>query len=34
VSPFGPLKVSMAKALNSKPTDTIQVFQFTFGGAF
>ncbi len=34
VSPFGPLKISAAKALKSKPGDSTQTFQFTFGGAF
>ncbi|MDP1718302.1 MAG: outer membrane protein assembly factor BamA, partial [Burkholderiales bacterium] len=34
VSPFGPLKISMAKPLNAKTGDSSQVFQFTFGGAF
>jgi outer membrane protein insertion porin family len=34
VSPFGPLKVSMAAPLTSKPDDRKQAFQFTFGGAF
>ena len=34
VSPFGPLKVSAAKPLKSKPGDSTQIFQFTFGGAF
>jgi outer membrane protein insertion porin family len=33
-SPVGPLKISVAKALNAKPGDRKQVFQFTFGGAF
>jgi len=33
-SPVGPLKISMAKALNSKPGDRKQVFQFTVGGVF
>lgn len=34
VSPFGPLKISAAKPLKTKPLDRTQVFQFTFGGAF
>ena len=34
VSPLGPLKVSFAKPLNSKPDDRTQRFQFTFGAAF
>ena len=34
VSPFGPLKLSMAQPLNSQSTDRIQRFQFTFGTAF
>ena len=34
VSPFGPLKVSLAKPLKSKALDRTQVFQFTFGGVF
>ncbi|MDH4293996.1 MAG: BamA/TamA family outer membrane protein, partial [Betaproteobacteria bacterium] len=33
-SPFGPLKVSMAKAMNASVDDRTQTFQFTFGGAF
>jgi outer membrane protein insertion porin family len=33
-SPFGPLKISLAAPLNSKPGDRKQAFQFTFGGAF
>ncbi len=33
-SPFGPLKISMAKAINAQSGDRTQVFQFTFGGAF
>ena len=33
-SPFGPLKVSMAKAINASIDDRTQAFQFTFGGAF
>lgn len=34
VSPFGPLKVSVAMPLVNKVGDRKQVFQFTFGGAF
>jgi outer membrane protein insertion porin family len=34
VSPFGPLKISMAIPVKSDPLDKKQVFQFTFGGAF
>lgn len=34
VSPFGPLKVSLAKPLKSKSLDRTQIFQFTFGGVF
>jgi len=34
VSPFGPLKISVAVPINNKPEDRIQKFQFTFGGAF
>ncbi|HTE14805.1 MAG TPA: BamA/TamA family outer membrane protein, partial [Burkholderiales bacterium] len=34
VSPFGPLKFSIAAPLASKEGDKKQVFQFTFGGAF
>lgn len=34
VSPFGPLKISAAKPLKSKPGDSTQIFQFTFGGVF
>ena len=34
ISPFGPLKVSMAKPLKKEPLDRTQAFQFTFGGAF
>jgi len=33
-SPLGPLKISVARALNAQPLDRKQVFQFTFGGAF
>jgi len=34
VSPFGPLKMSMAQPLNSQSTDRLQRFQFTFGSTF
>ena len=34
VSPFGPLRVSVANALNDKPTDKVQRLQFTFGTNF
>lgn len=34
VSPFGPLKVSVAKPLKKEPLDRTEAFQFTFGGAF
>lgn len=34
VSPFGPIKASLAMPLNDKPGDRRQIFQFTFGGAF
>ena len=34
VSPFGPLKFSIAAPLVNKPGDHKQIFQFTFGGAF
>jgi outer membrane protein insertion porin family len=34
ISPFGPLKFSIAKALNSEKNDKLQVFQFQFGQAF
>jgi outer membrane protein insertion porin family len=33
-SPFGPLKFSFARPLNSKPGDNIQHLQFTMGTAF
>jgi outer membrane protein insertion porin family len=33
-SPFGPLRLSYAQPLNSKPTDRIQKLQFTFGTGF
>ncbi|MCE2948395.1 MAG: outer membrane protein assembly factor BamA [bacterium] len=34
VSPFGPLKLSMAQPINKEPTDRLQRFQFTFGASF
>ena len=34
ISPMGPLKVSLAKPLNDKPEDNLQVFQFQFGQTF
>jgi outer membrane protein insertion porin family len=34
VSPFGPLKLSLAKPLNDEPSDRLQRFQFTFGTTF
>jgi outer membrane protein insertion porin family len=34
VSPVGPLKISVAVPLKSRPDDRKQPFQFTFGGAF
>jgi outer membrane protein insertion porin family len=34
VSPVGPLKFSLAKALNSKPDDDTEVFQFQLGSVF
>lgn len=34
VSPVGPLKVSLAKALNAKTDDKLQKFQFTLGTIF
>jgi outer membrane protein insertion porin family len=34
VSPFGPLKVSVAKPLTNKLEDRKQALQFTFGGSF
>lgn len=33
-SPFGPLKLVFAKALNPQPTDDLQVLQFQFGQQF
>ena len=34
VSPMGPLKISVAKAFRSDPSDRLQTFQFTIGGTF
>jgi len=34
VSPFGPLKLSLAQPLNDEPNDRLQRFQFTFGTTF
>ena len=34
ISPMGPLKVSIAKPLNKKPEDNLQMFQFLFGQQF
>ena len=34
VSPFGPLKISIAKPFKKDPLDSTQPLQFTFGGAF
>ncbi|MBC7779981.1 MAG: outer membrane protein assembly factor BamA [Proteobacteria bacterium] len=34
VSPFGPLKLSVAQPLNDEPGDRLQRFQFTFGTTF
>lgn len=34
VSPFGPIQLSVAKPLNSGPTDITQIFQFTMGSQF
>lgn len=34
ISPMGPLKISVAQPLNSKPGDNIQRFQFQFGQQF
>ncbi|MFN8773550.1 MAG: outer membrane protein assembly factor BamA [bacterium] len=34
ISPFGPLKLSIAKPLNNESTDRLQRFQFTFGSVF
>jgi len=33
-SPFGPLKVVLAKALNAEDTDKTEVLQFQFGSQF
>jgi len=34
VSPLGPLKFSLAQAINPGPADQTEVFQFTFGNTF
>jgi outer membrane protein insertion porin family len=34
ISPMGPLKVSLAKAINDQPGDRLQPFQFQFGQQF
>jgi outer membrane protein insertion porin family len=34
LSPMGPLKLSLGKALNAKPDDKLQRFQFQIGGGF
>jgi outer membrane protein insertion porin family len=34
ISPMGPLKISVAKAMRAQPGDDKQVFQFTVGGVF
>lgn len=34
ISPMGPLKISLAKPLNAKPEDNLQVLQFQFGQRF
>ncbi|MEJ2345160.1 MAG: outer membrane protein assembly factor BamA [Gammaproteobacteria bacterium] len=34
LSPVGPLKLSFAKPLNSKPNDQTESFQFSLGGSF
>ncbi|MBI5436669.1 MAG: outer membrane protein assembly factor BamA [Nitrosomonadales bacterium] len=34
ISPVGPLKISFGKALNQKPSDKLQKFQFTLGSIF
>ena len=34
VSPFGPIKISVANAFRSQEADTKQKFQFTFGQQF
>jgi outer membrane protein insertion porin family len=34
ISPFGPLRLSYGKALNAKPGDNLQRFQFQIGGGF
>ena len=34
ISPVGPLKISLGKALNQQPKDKLQKFQFTLGSIF
>jgi outer membrane protein insertion porin family len=34
ISPFGPMKISIAKPFRAQPTDETQVLQFTFGQQF
>lgn len=34
LSPFGPIKASLAQPLNDEDEDDVQNFQFTFGGTF
>jgi outer membrane protein insertion porin family len=34
LSPFGPLRLSVAHPLNRKPGDEVQRLQFTFGTGF
>ena len=34
ISPMGPLQVSIAKPLNEKDEDNLQMFQFRFGQQF
>jgi outer membrane protein insertion porin family len=34
ISPIGPLKFSLAKAVRYKSTDKLQRFQFTVGAGF
>jgi outer membrane protein insertion porin family len=34
ISPFGPLRFSIAQPLNAKPEDHVQRIQFTFGTGF
>ena len=33
-SPVGPIKISLGKALNAKPEDRTQLFQFSLGTVF